>query len=229
MPFEFYELGFFLNKLYKSFRNLLISKFMVFNSKRGKIDYREYIVQSFEESAKIKGLMGVADSRRIEEMADIIVDCYNFGGKILTFGNGGSAADAQHFVAELVGWYKVKDRGPLEALCLNTNVSNLTAIANDSGYDDLFSRQIEALGKKGDIAFGISTSGNSPNVVKAIEFAKQKRMKTMALTGGYQSDLSAIADYCLMVPSNDTPRVQEAHITVIHILCGLIEQKIFKK
>lgn len=188
----------------------------------------DYIKKSLEDSAKIKcALASGAYPHYIESVSNEIVDAYRLGKKVLAFGNGGSAADAQHFVAELVGWYKVKDRRPLEAICLNTNVSNLTAIANDAGYENVFSRQVEAFGNNGDVAFGISTSGNSPNVVNAFAVAKRLGVKTVALTGALDSKLSAMADYAFKVPSDDTPRIQEAHIAVIHIICDLVERKLF--
>ena len=193
------------------------------------MSYKDLIKESLDESARIKTALANGYAGYIECIAMDIVEGYLLGKKVLAFGNGGSAADAQHFVAELVGWYGIKDRKPLEAICLNTNVSNLTAIANDAGYENVFSRQIEAFGNKGDVAFGISTSGNSPNVVKAFNVAKEKGMRAIALTGERDSKLSAIADYVLKVPSNDTPRIQEAHIAVIHIICDIVERELFLK
>lgn len=193
------------------------------------MNYKKYIADSLNESAEIKKLMAICDAKRIEDLSDVIVDSYRNNGKLIAFGNGGSAADAQHLVAELMGWYEIKTRMPLEAIALATNTSTITAIGNDAGYDQVFSRQIYALGKKGDVALGISTSGNSPNVVKAMEASKVLGLKTVALTGSNKSKLSELVDYILLVPSTRTPRVQEAHIAIIHVLCGLIENKLSGK
>ncbi len=193
------------------------------------MNYKKYIADSLNESAEIKKLMSICDYKRIEEISDLIADSYRKNGKLIAFGNGGSAGDAQHLVAELMGWYEIKTRGPLEAIALTTNTSTITAIGNDAGYDQIFSRQMYALGKPGDVALGISTSGNSPNVVKAIEVAKELGLKTLALTGSKKSKLSELADYALLVPSTSTPRIQEAHIAIIHVLCGLIENKLSGK
>ena len=144
-------------------------------------------------------------------------------GKILFFGNGGSAADAQHLAAEFVGRYLV-DRRAFAAIALNVNSSNLTAIANDFGFDLVFSRQIEALGKAGDVAIGISTSGNSPNVARALDTAKSRSIYAIALTGASGGLLKAIADCTICVPSKDTPRIQECHILTGHIICEIAER-----
>ncbi len=193
------------------------------------MNYKKYIRDCFDESAGLKRIMGVCSPELIEKIADEIVSSYKNRGKVLVFGNGGSAADAQHFAAELVGWYKIKNRSPLEAIALTTDSSVITAVGNDAGYDMIFARQVYAHGKKGDVAVGISTSGNSPNVVAGIDAAVAQGLKTVSLTGAKASKLSGISDYVVQVPSNDTPRVQEVHITVIHILCGLVEQKLSEK
>lgn len=145
---------------------------------------------------------------------------------MVLFGNGGSAADAQHIATELAGRYKL-ERPPLPALALTTNTSTLTAIANDYNFDQVFSRQVEALIAPGDIAVGISTSGQSPNVLRAIEVARSKGATTLGLTGQKGLQLAANVDLCLTVPSTDTPRIQETHIIVGHILCDLVEQALF--
>ena len=145
---------------------------------------------------------------------------------MLLFGNGGSAADAQHIAAEFVGRYYL-DRPALPAQALTVNTSSLTAIANDYDYDQIFSRQIEAFGQAGDVAIGISTSGNSRNIVEALRVAKRKDMVTVGMTGESGGQLKVEVDYCICVPSRDTPRIQEAHILVGHILSELVEQAIF--
>jgi len=147
------------------------------------------------------------------------------GNKVLIFGNGGSAADAQHIAAELVGRF-CKERMPLPAIALTTNTSSLTAIANDYGYEELFARQVKGLAKEGDIVIGISTSGNSANVIRGIEQAKALKVVTIAFTGS-GGNLSGLADYELAIPSTDTPRIQEAHITAGHIICYLVEEALF--
>lgn len=160
------------------------------------------------------------------EVAERIIRAIRSGKKLLLFGNGGSAADAQHIAAELVGRYYL-DRPALPAQALTANTSTLTAIGNDYAYDQIFSRQIEAFGQAGDVAIGISTSGNSRNVVEALRVAKRKDMVTVGLTGESGGQLKADVDYCICVPSRDTPRIQEAHILVGHILSELVEQAIF--
>mgnify|MGYP001626405739 FL=1 len=153
------------------------------------------------------------------KMAEALKD----GKKILVCGNGGSAADAQHIAAELVGKF-MKERIALPAIALNTNTSVITAIGNDYSYDDIFSRQIEAFGNAGDVLIGISTSGNSKNVLKAFEVAKQRSIMTIALTGQSGGKMKDMVDVLINVPSNLTPRIQESHITIGHIMCEIIEE-----
>ena len=159
----------------------------------------------------------------IRVVADICKNALNEGNKILFCGNGGSAADAQHLAAELVGRF-VKERESLPAIALTTDTSILTAIANDYSYDDVFSRQVAGLGQAGDVLIGISTSGNSKNVVKATELAKQKGLKTVAFTGEGGGILGALCDAVIAVPSKTTARIQEMHILVGHIVCELVEE-----
>lgn len=163
---------------------------------------------------------------KIQESVRKIVIALNNGNKILFCGNGGSAADAQHLTAEFTGRF-YKDRAALAAICLNTNISSLTAIANDYSYDDVFSRQVEALAKKGDVIIGISTGGNSKNVIKAFESAKKNEVFIIALTGESGGEMKKHADILLNVPSCDTPRIQESHITIGHIICELTEKELF--
>lgn len=160
-----------------------------------------------------------------EEVIIKTVESLRTGQKILIFGNGGSAAQAQHFAAELVNKF-LKERPPLRAISLTTDTSALTSIANDTSFDQVFSRQIEALGEKGDIAFGLSTSGNSPNMIKAITIAKEKELLTVAFTGKGGGKLSSLPDYLLDVPSESTPRVQEVHLFLLHLLAQEIEEKL---
>jgi len=154
------------------------------------------------------------------------VDLYKKGKKTLLAGNGGSAADAQHIAAELVGRYGF-DRPSIPSIALTTDTSNLTAIGNDYGYDKVFSRQMEGMGSEGDLFIGISTSGNSVNIVNAITAAKEKGVKTVALVGRDGGEMARIADYAIIVPSNDTPRIQESHILIGHMICDIIEKELF--
>ena len=160
---------------------------------------------------------------QIKDIADLIIDCLKKGGKVILCGNGGSAADAQHIAAEFIGRFK-RDRTALAAISLTTNTSVLTSLANDYGYDVVFSKQVEALGQKNDILIGISTSGKAKNVALALKQAKKNNLKTVAFTGGDGGELAKLADVSFIVPSSVTARVQEAHITVGHIICELVEQ-----
>lgn len=160
----------------------------------------------------------------IEEMAEICKQSLNNGHKIMICGNGGSAADSQHIAAEFVGRF-VKERYGLPAIAFTTDTSILTAIGNDYGYEEVFRRQVEALGRKGDVLIGISTSGNSENIVRAFEQAKKQGVKTLAFTGQKESKMSGIADITLKVPAPVTARVQECHIMVGHIICEYIDEE----
>ena len=165
-------------------------------------------------------------SPKIAEMVTLLVETFNRGGKLLVMGNGGSAADAQHFVAEIVGRFKMERRA-LPAIALSTDTSILTAIGNDYGFDAVFSRQVEALASPGDLIVGISTSGNSPNVLQALELAREKGCRTVGLLGRDGGTIKNVSHLALIVPTNDTPRVQEGHITIIHIVCDLLEKAMF--
>ena len=162
----------------------------------------------------------------IECVAKLCVALYKTDKKTILAGNGGSAADAQHIAAELVGRYGF-DRPSIPSLALTTDTSNLTAIGNDYGYDFVFSRQLEGMGQQGDIFIGISTSGNSKNIINAFKSAKQKDIITIALVGRDGGEMAKIADYAIVVPSDSTPRIQESHILIGHILCDIIEKEIF--
>jgi D-sedoheptulose 7-phosphate isomerase len=194
---------------------------------RTTVDTGRLVMERIRESAAVKQAM-LEDGELLDVvrgLADVCIACLKRGGKLLLFGNGGSAADAQHLAAELVGRY-LRERSALPAMALNTNSSCVTAIGNDYSYEQIFSRQIEAFGGREDVAIGISTSGNSPNVIRALQVAKEKGMATAALTGRTGGILRAIADRCLCVPSDETPRVQEAHILIGHVLCEIIEEQL---
>lgn len=187
----------------------------------------EKVVQrQLDESARVKSLLSQTQAAIICQIAQLMVACYRQGNKVMLMGNGGSAADAQHIAAELVGQFQLSERRPLAAIALNTNTSIITAIGNDYGFLKTFSRQVEALVQPGDVVIGISTSGNSPNVIEAIELAKAKGAKTIALVGQRGGRLSEVVDIALKVPSDETSRIQEAHITIGHILCYLVEQEL---
>jgi D-sedoheptulose 7-phosphate isomerase len=156
-----------------------------------------------------------------------IVKSLRAGGKVIFFGNGGSAADAQHLTAEFTGRY-LKERRALAALALSVNSSSVTAIGNDYGFDLVFARQLEALGKEGDVAIGISTSGNSRNVMRAFDAAKSKSIYTVALTGASGGAMKKVADCAICVPSEETPRIQECHILAGHIICEIVELVLFE-
>jgi D-sedoheptulose 7-phosphate isomerase len=162
----------------------------------------------------------------IENVVDEIIESLNNGGKILFCGNGGSAADAQHIAAELSGRFYT-DRKPLYAEALHVNSSYITAVANDYSYDVVYSRMIEGCGRKGDVLVGISTSGNSKNVIEALKKANEIGMITMGMTGDSGGKMKELCKYLLNVPSNDTPRIQESHILLGHIICQLVEEKMF--
>jgi len=184
---------------------------------------RSLIEDSLNESASVKERLK-AQADIIEKISREAVETFRRGGKIVLFGNGGSAADAQHIACELVGKFKL-DRESLPAIALTTNTSILTAIANDISFEDVFLRQVQGLVTDKDLVIGISTSGESVNVIKAVLEAKNKGAKTIGLTGGDGGKLARVADISIIVPSKSTPRIQEAHITVGHIICELIEKE----
>jgi D-sedoheptulose 7-phosphate isomerase len=162
----------------------------------------------------------------LNSVAEKIIEAYKAGKKVIVFGNGGSAADAQHLAAELICRFE-KDRMALPAIALTANTSNLTAIGNDYGYDDIFSRQIEAWAVPGDIVIGISTSGNSANVLKGIRIARSRKATTIGFTGSRSSMLKDQVDICFSAPSTVTARIQECHVLAIHIICALVEEELF--
>lgn len=184
---------------------------------------RERIKDILLESIQVKEELLRQKIGEILSIAEMMTDALKKNGKIILFGNGGSASDSQHIAAELVGRFK-KDRAGLAAIALTTNTSIITSIANDFGYECVFSRQIEALGSKNDLAIGISTSGKARNVSAGIKQAKKMGIKTVALTGADGGEIAKLADLSLIIPSQLTARIQEAHITVGHILCELVEE-----
>ena len=188
------------------------------------------IAASIQESIKVKQAL-LEDKHLISQIADVVKEfvwALSNGHKILLFGNGGSAADSQHIAAEFVGRFQM-ERKPLPALALTVNTSVLTGVGNDYAYENVFSRQIEALGSAGDVAVGFSTSGKSPNIVKGLAAAKAKGLVTVAFTGKFGSALEPISRYCLCVPSGETPRIQESHILIGHIISQLTETELFPR
>ena len=186
---------------------------------------KKIILEHLEESLQVKRQFIENQIDHIIRAAEQMAACIKAGNKILIFGNGGSAADAQHLAAEFVNRFKI-ERPPLAALALTTDTSILTSIGNDYQFDDIFSKQIEALGRQNDIAWGLSTSGNSKNVIKAIKAANEKKIFTIASTGRGGA-LSGCAELVFSAESDDTARIQEAHITLGHILCDLVERTLF--
>jgi len=184
------------------------------------------IQHTFEESGRVKLRFVEQHQTMIADVAKRWVAALKKGHKLLFFGNGGSACDATHLAAEFVNRFH-RDRPALAAISLNTDTAALTSISNDYDYHSVFSRQIEALGQKGDIAVAISTSGNSPNVLKAVETAKARGLVTVAFTGKDGGKLAPLVDYAFIVPSDSTPRIQETHITLGHLLCELTEEELY--
>jgi len=191
-------------------------------------DFEQRVSRSIQASIAVKERLLGSDEviSVVARVSEILVGALEKGNKALLFGNGGSAADAQHIAAEFVGRFAF-DRPALPALALSVNTSSMTAIGNDYGFDVVFSRQLEALGRPGDVAIGISTSGNSSNVLRAMAVAKKMGLHTVALTGCTGGKLRSAVDHCICAPSDETPRIQECHILVGHIISELVEQTIF--
>ncbi len=188
----------------------------------------QIIRQRFDQARSLLGESADQLTGAIAQAVWLVIDCYANDGAVFTFGNGGSAADAQHIACELVGRFLI-ERPPLRAEALTTDTATITSIANDYGYDAIFTRQLEGKARAGDVAIGLSTSGNSPNVVAALATARKMGVKTIAITGDGGGKCGALADVLLAVPSSDTPRIQEATVVIYHILCELIEQQIAAK
>ena len=187
---------------------------------------REQIERLLRESIAVKEDLLRCRLDGIAQVAEITLRALQRGNQIFLCGNGGSAADAQHLAAEFVNRF-LYDRPALPALALTTDTSALTAIGNDADFSQVFSRQIEALGKAGDVLYALSTSGKSPNVIRAAEMARKRGIETVAFTGGDGGALAPICDHALIIPSHSTPRIQEAHITIGHIICQLVEEALF--
>ena len=188
---------------------------------------KEKILKAFEESVSVKQDFIKGNIERVIEVSKLLSDSFNNGNKLITFGNGGSAADASHIVGEFVNRFK-KERPGLPAIALNTDTAVLTSIANDYDFSEVFARQIKALAQEGDVVIAISTSGNSPNILKAVDAAKKKKLKIIVFTGTKGDKLAAKADYAFTIPSSNTPRIQETYITLGHVLCQMVEEILFE-
>ncbi len=194
------------------------------------MDKLSVIKKNFEKAAQLKQQL-LSDATFLQHVADLaeaMVSCYQNKGKVLLCGNGGSAADAQHLAAELSGRYYY-DRPPLSSEALHVNTSYLTAVANDYSFDEVYARLVKATGNQGDILIGLSTSGNSPNVVRALKQAKEQEMITVGMTGEDGGAMKDFCDFMFRVPSTDTPRIQEVHMLIGHTLCEMVEQALFPK
>ncbi|MEW6615421.1 MAG: D-sedoheptulose 7-phosphate isomerase [Thermodesulfobacteriota bacterium] len=187
---------------------------------------KDKIIQSFLDSADLKVRFARENVDRIISVVEVITNAIKQSNKIILFGNGGSAADAQHIAAEFVNRFLI-ERPPLPALALTTDTSIITSIGNDADFSDIFYKQIIALGVKGDVAIGISTSGNSLNVIKAFQIAKEMGIKTVGITGKNGGKIAKIVDYSLNVASDSTPRIQEVHITIGHTICEMVDYLLF--
>jgi len=186
---------------------------------------KEFVIKAFDDSAEIKRRFVRDHADKIVQVAQLMGRAFQTGHKVLLFGNGGSATDAAHIAAEFVGRYK-RERAPLPAIALATDIAAITCISNDYGFEELFARQVRAHGQRGDVALAISTSGNSPNVLKGVEAAKSLGLTTIAWTGGSGGKLAGMVDHAFVVPSALTARIQESHITLGHVLCELIEDHV---
>jgi D-sedoheptulose 7-phosphate isomerase len=187
---------------------------------------KEAVIKIFEDGARVKTAFARENAERIIEVVRLIARTFREGGKVILFGNGGSATDACHLAAEFVNRFLI-DRPPLPAIALNTDPAVLTSISNDFGFDQIFSKQLAALGHEGDVVIGISTSGNSPNVIRALDVARKNGMKTVVLTGGTGGKMANLADFTFIVPTGHTPHIQETHIALGHVLCQLVDEELF--
>lgn len=189
---------------------------------------KDKILKAFEESIQVKGkFLDEKNVDKILEVAKVIANAFNEGKKIILFGNGGSSTDASHIAAEFVNRFK-RERPGLPAIALNTDMAVITSIANDYDFSDIFAKQLKALSAEGDIVIALSTSGNSPNILKAMDVAKKKRLTTVAFTGLKGEKFSSKATYSFIVPSDNTPRIQETHITLGHVICQMVEEILFE-
>jgi len=190
---------------------------------------KHYLIKrNISDSIRIKQKLLQNDDIMVDiiKVADLIVEAFNKGNKLLFCGNGGSAADAQHLAAEFSGKYYL-NRPPLHAEALHTDTSFMTAVSNDLSFDDVYARLIQGIGKQGDILIGMSTSGNSKNVIKALEEAKKKNIITIGFTGKGNGNMKSYCDYLINIPSDDTPRIQECHLMLGHAICELVEKELF--
>jgi len=188
---------------------------------------KEKILSVFEESISVKEQFIKENIDAVIEVSKLLADTFEKGRKLILFGNGGSATDASHIAGEFVNRLK-RERPGLPAIALNTDMAVLTSIANDYDFSEVFARQVKALAQEGDVVIAISTSGSSSNVLKAVDVAKKKRLKTVAFTGARGDKLASKADYAFIVPSTNTPRIQEVHITLGHVLCQMVEEILFE-
>ena len=189
---------------------------------------KDHLVKLFKDSCRVKEAFINDHLGRLVNVIEVLTAALKAGNKIIIFGNGGSAADAQHLAAEFVNRFII-ERPPLPAIALTTDTSVITSIGNDYDFSEIFAKQIRALGQQGDVAWGISTSGNSPNVLKGLEMAKKLGLITLALTGKDGGPIAQMADWSLNVSSNSTARIQETHITIGHAICELVDIKLFQK
>jgi D-sedoheptulose 7-phosphate isomerase len=188
---------------------------------------KEKILKAFEESSSVKQQFIAENVDMVVEVSKLLSDTFNNGNKLILFGNGGSASDASHIAGEFVNRFK-KERPGLPAIALNADVAVMTAIANDYDFTEIFARQLKVIAQDGDAVIAISTSGNSPNILKAMDIAKKKKIKIIAFTGAKGDKMAAKAHYAFVVPSSNTPRIQETHITLGHVLCQMVEEILFE-
>jgi D-sedoheptulose 7-phosphate isomerase len=188
---------------------------------------KDKILKAFEESIEVKKKFAEENVDTIIETAKVIANAFNKGKKLILFGNGGSATDASHIAAEFVNRFQ-KERPSLPAISISTDMAVITSIANDYDFSEVFAKQLKSLSEEGDVVIAISTSGNSPNILKAMDVAKRRRLTTIAFTGIKGDKLASKATYAFIVPSDKTPRIQETHITLGHVLCRMVEEILFE-
>jgi D-sedoheptulose 7-phosphate isomerase len=188
---------------------------------------KDKIIKAYQDSIAVKEAFFRDNIDKIIEVSRLIASAFDEGKKLILFGNGGSATDASHIAAEFVNRFK-RERPGLPAISLTTDMAVITSIANDYDYSEVFARQLRSLSEEGDIAIAISTSGNSPNVLKAVDVAKKRKLKTIAFTGIKGVKLASKVNFAFVVPSDDTPRIQETHITLGHVLCQMVEEILFE-
>jgi D-sedoheptulose 7-phosphate isomerase len=191
-------------------------------------EMKKIVDRSFLESIQLKQRCRELNRESLIRAATMIVDAFNNENKLMIFGNGGSAADAQHIAAEFVNRFMI-ERPPLPAMALTTDTSIITSVSNDYTFDDIFSKQVKALGIEGDIAWGLSTSGTSANVLEALAVARNRGMRTIGMTGSDTAKMTDVAQVLLTVEAKDTPRIQECHITMAHVICELVDYQLFQR